>query len=73
MMFTSSARVVRSIDLMMSLFLGDMGAFASFKGLKLKTLLSILFAAMGRRWINMPRLFRVPVMTSPSLFVLAIS
>ena len=47
--FTSSALVVRSIDLMMTLFLGVMGELASFKGLKLKTLVKILFAAFGRR------------------------
>jgi hypothetical protein len=49
MMFTSRARVVRSIDFMMTLFLGVKGKFASFRGLKLSTLLRILFAAIGRR------------------------
>ena len=48
-MFTKSARVVRSIDFMMTLFLGVMGELASFRGLKLKTLFKILFAAFGRR------------------------
>ena len=67
MIFTSSALVVRSIDLMMTLFLGVMGELASFKGLKLKTLFKILFAAFGRRWINMPKLFNVAVTSNPSL------
>jgi hypothetical protein len=68
MMFIISARVVRSMDLMTTLFLGVMGALASFRGLNLKRLDRILFAAIGRRWISMPRLLSVAVMTSPSLW-----
>jgi hypothetical protein len=67
MMFTSRARVVRSIDFMMTLFLGVKGEFASFRGLKLSTLLRILFAAIWRRWESMPRLLSVAVTSSPSL------
>jgi hypothetical protein len=67
MMFTSKARVVRSIDFMMTLFLGVMGELASFSGLKLSTLLKILFAAIGRRCISMPKVLRVAVTTKPSL------
>lgn len=68
MTFMSKARVVRSMDFIMTLFLGVMGEFASFKGLKLRTLLSILFAVMGRRCISMPKLLSVPVMSNPSLY-----
>jgi hypothetical protein len=68
MMFMSSARVVRSIDFRMTLFLGVMGELAIFKGLKLRTLFSILCAAIGRRCISMPRVLRVAVTTSPSLW-----
>ena len=68
MMFMSNARVVRSIDFTMTLFLGVIGEFASFSGLKLSTLFRILFAAIGRRWISMPKLLSVAVTTRPSLF-----
>lgn len=67
MMFMSSARVVRSIDFIMTLFFGVKGELPSFRGLKLSTLFKILFAAIGRRCINMPRVFKVAVTTSPSL------
>lgn len=67
MMFTSRARVVRSIDFIMTLFLGVMGALASFRALKLSTLVRILFAAIGRRCMSMPKLFSVAVTTRPLL------
>lgn len=69
MMLTSRARVVRSMDFMMTLFLGVMGELASLSGLKLKMLVKILFAAIGRRCISIPRVFSVAVITSPSLFL----
>jgi hypothetical protein len=68
MMFTSRARVVRSIDFKMTLFLGVIGEFASFRALKFSTLFKILFAAIGRRCINIPRLLSVAVTTRPSLY-----
>jgi hypothetical protein len=49
MMFMHSARVVRSIDFIITLFLGVKGELPSLRGLKLSTLLRILFAAIGRR------------------------
>lgn len=67
MMFTSNALVVRSIDFMMTLFLGVMGELASLRGLKLKTLFRILFTTFGRRWISMPKLLSVAVTSKPSL------
>ena len=72
MTFMSRARVVRSIDFMMTLFFGVMGAFASFRALKLKTLFRILFAMFGRRCIKKPKLLSVPVMSNPSLVVIRI-
>lgn len=67
-MFIINDLVVRSIDFMMTLFLGVKGEFASFKGLKLKMLVSILLAAMGRRCISTPRVLSVAVTSKPSLF-----
>jgi len=66
-MFMSNARVVRSIDFMITLFFGVMGEFASFSGLKLKMLFTILLAAIGRRWRSKPKLLSVPVTSKPSL------
>jgi hypothetical protein len=59
---------VRSSDRMMTLFFGVMGEFASLSGLKLKTLESIRFAIIGRRWMSMPRAFKVAVTSKASLF-----
>lgn len=67
-MFISSDLVVRSIDFMMTLFLGVRGELASFKGLKLKMLVSILLAAIGRRCISTPNVLSVAVTSRPSLF-----
>lgn len=68
MMFINSDLVVRSIDFMMTLFLGVKGEFASFNGLKLKRLVSILLAAIGRRCISTPNVLSVAVTSRPSLF-----
>jgi hypothetical protein len=67
-MFMHSARVVRSIDFIITLFLGVKGELPSFRGLKLSTLFKILFAAIGRRCTSMPKLLSVAVTTSPSLY-----
>jgi hypothetical protein len=67
MMFMSSDLVVRSIDFMMTLFLGVQGELASFNGLKLKMLVSILFAAIGRLCISTPSVLSVAVTSRPSL------
>jgi hypothetical protein len=64
----SSPRVVRSIDFKITLFLGVKGELPSFRGLKLRTLFRILFAAIGRRWTSIPKLLSVAVTTSPSLY-----
>lgn len=68
MMFINNDFVVRSIDFMMTLFLGVNGAFASFKGLKLKMLVKILLAAIGRRCISTPSVLSVAETSKPSLF-----
>lgn len=68
MTLTSRARVVRSIDFIMILFFGVMGEFASLSGLELRTLERILFATIGRRWMSVPRAFRVAVTSKASLF-----
>lgn len=67
MMFMSSDLVVRSIDFIMTLFLGVKGELASFNGLKLKMLVKILFAAIGRLCINTPNVLSVAVTSRPSL------
>lgn len=68
MIFISNDFVVRSIDFMITLFLGVSGEPASFNGLKLKMLVRILFAAIGRRCINTPNVLSVAVTSKPSLF-----
>ena len=68
MMFRSSARVVRSIDLTMILTLGVMGEFASFSGLKFRTVDMILFEIEGLERISVPKLFRVAVTSKASLY-----
>jgi len=69
MMFRSSARVVRSIDLTMTLTLGVMGEFASFSGLKFRTVDMILFEIEGFERISVPKLFRVAVTSKASLYI----
>jgi hypothetical protein len=68
MIFIKSDLVVRSIDFMITLFLGVKGELASFNGLKLKMLVSILLAAIGRRCISTPKVLSVAVTSKPSLF-----
>ncbi len=67
-MFISKDLVVRSIDFMITLFLGVTGESASFKGLKLKMLVRILLTAIGRRCISTPNVLSVAVTSKPSLF-----
>lgn len=67
MIFISSDLVVRSIDFMMTLFLGVRGELASFNGLKLKMLVSILLAEIGRLCISTPKVLSVAVTSNPSL------
>lgn len=68
MTFTSNARVVRSIDFILTLVLGVIGEFMSLSGLKFSTLDTILFATTGRRCINTPKLFRTDVTNKASLY-----
>lgn len=66
-MFIIKDFVVRSIDFIITLFLGVRGWLASFKGLKLKMLVSILLPAIGRRCISTPKVLSVAVTSKPSL------
>jgi hypothetical protein len=67
-MFIINDFVVRSIDFIMTLFLGVRGwLLASFKGLKLKMLVSILLPAIGLRCISTPKVLSVAATSKPSL------
>jgi hypothetical protein len=63
----SSALVVLSIDLIMTLFFGFMGEFASLRGLNSRSLETILPAIAGRDRTKVPKVLRVAVMRSASL------
>ena len=63
----SNALVVRSMDLIITLVLGVIGALASFNGLKLSTVLIIFVATEARSRIRLPKLFKVAVTRSASL------
>lgn len=62
-----SILVVFSIDLMRTLFLGVMGEFASFKGLKLSTTLMILAEVFGLALIRTESVLSVPSIKRASL------
>jgi hypothetical protein len=59
---------VFSIDLIISLFAGVIGEFASLNGLKLMTAFNILLATVARVRIRPPRPLSVAVTSSASLF-----
>lgn len=60
-------RVVFSMDLMSTLFFGVMGELASFRGLKLRTVLMIRLDVFGRVRIRIERQLSVASTTSASL------
>ena len=62
-----SILVVFSIDLMRTLFLGVMGEFASFRGLKLSTTLMIRVEVFGLALIRTESVLSVPSIRSASL------
>jgi len=63
----SSIRVVFSIDLMRTLFLGVRGEFANFKGLKLSTVFMMRFDVSGRVRMRTESVFSVASTTRASL------
>ena len=65
--FIRKARVVLSIDLMCTFDFGDIGVLASFKGLKLKTVDTILLAIDPRVRTRMLRQFKVALTSTASL------
>lgn len=56
------------MDFTITLLLGVIGLFASFKGLKLSTVETILLAIEARNRMRLPRLFRVAVIRRASLW-----
>jgi len=69
MTWRSSAFVVRSIDLTMTLVLDVIGnELASLSGLKVRTADMILFAMDGRVFMRLPALLRVAVTSNASLW-----
>lgn len=65
----SSMRVVFSMDLIITRFLGVMGEFASLRGLKFKMALMILGAIDGRARIRRERQLRVESTKTASLYL----
>jgi len=65
--FTRSAFVVRSIDLIMTRVLGVTGVLASLSGLKLRTVLMILLEMEARVRIRVPSELSVAVTSKASL------
>lgn len=63
----SSIRVVFSIDLTRTLVLGVIGEFASFRGLKLRTVLRIRFDVAGLFRTSIDNVFNVASTTKASL------
>lgn len=66
-MCSNSMRVVFSMDLTRTRFLGVIGELASFSGLKLKTAPRILFVVVGRDRTRMARAFKVASTVRTSL------